>query len=89
MTIILNRDQERAIQEAIQAGLIRSVDEFIGTAIEALPHRAGEATSREEAVRRMQEFGDEYRLSLGEPVTRKLWYGGAWPARGGSHDDHR
>src|ERR1035441_785480 len=34
MTIFLNPDQERAIQEAIQAGLIRSVDEFIGTAIE-------------------------------------------------------
>jgi Arc/MetJ-type ribon-helix-helix transcriptional regulator len=76
MTIILKPDQERAIQEAIQAGLIRSVDEFIDTAIEALPHAEGEATAREEAVRRMQEFGDEYRLSLGKPVTRKLLHEG-------------
>ena len=31
---------ERALQNAIQAGLVRSVDQFIGTAIEALlnPH---------------------------------------------------
>jgi hypothetical protein len=27
---------------------------------------------RQEAVRRMFEFGDKYHLSLGEPVTRKL-----------------
>jgi hypothetical protein len=75
MTIVLKPDQERAIQEAIQAGLIQSVEEFIETAIEALPHSDG-GTSREEAVRRMQEFGDEYRLSLGEPVTRKILHEG-------------
>jgi hypothetical protein len=28
------------------------------------------AASRQEAVRRMLEFGDKYRLSLGEPITR-------------------
>jgi Arc/MetJ-type ribon-helix-helix transcriptional regulator len=39
MHITLKPDQERVIQAAIQAGLIRSVDEFIDTAIEALPHR--------------------------------------------------
>jgi Arc/MetJ-type ribon-helix-helix transcriptional regulator len=48
MTIILKPEQERAIQEAIQAGLVRSVDDFIDTAIEALPHRKG--GSREDAV---------------------------------------
>ena len=35
-------------------------------------------TAREEAVRRMLEFGDRYHLSMGEPVTRALL-----------HDEHR
>ena len=39
MQITLKPDQEMVVQAAIQAGLIRSVDEFIDTAIEALPHR--------------------------------------------------
>jgi hypothetical protein len=76
MTIILKPDQEKAIQQAIQAGLIRSVEEFIDTAIEALPHSEGGAVSRKEAVQHMQEFGDEYQLSLGAPVTRKLLHEG-------------
>lgn len=29
-------------------------------------------SAREEAVRRMLEFGEKHRLSLGEPITRKL-----------------
>jgi hypothetical protein len=41
MTITLKPDQERAIQDAIRTGLVRSVDEFIETAIEALPHPNG------------------------------------------------
>ena len=76
MTIILKPEQERAIQEAINAGLIRSVDEFIETAIESLPHGGGTASSRADAVRRMQEFGEKYRLSLGEPITRTLLHEG-------------
>jgi hypothetical protein len=35
-----------------------------------------EPAHREEAVRRMLEFGDKYRLSLGEPVTRELLHEG-------------
>jgi Arc/MetJ-type ribon-helix-helix transcriptional regulator len=76
MTITLKPEQERAIQEAIQAGVIRSVDEFIDAAIEALPHGEGACPSREEAIRRMQEFGDSHHLSLGEPITRKLLHEG-------------
>ena len=76
MTITLTPDQERTIQEAIQAGLVRSGDEFIEAAIEALPHREGASPSRREAVRRMQEFGGRYRLSLGEPITRELLHEG-------------
>ncbi len=77
MTIVLKPEQERAIQEAIDAGLIRSVDEFIETAIQSLPHAgARAASSRADAVRRMQEFGDKYRLSLGERITRTLLHEG-------------
>jgi hypothetical protein len=47
---------------------------------EALPSSrraaASERTGRQEAVRRMLEFGDKYRLSLGEPITRQLLHEG-------------
>jgi len=76
MTITLTAAQVRAIREAIRAGLVSSVDEFIDSAIESLPHGKTQSTPREEAVRRMQEFGDKYRLSLGEPITRKLLHEG-------------
>jgi Arc/MetJ-type ribon-helix-helix transcriptional regulator len=76
MTIVLKPEQERAIQEAIDAGLIRSVDEFIETAIESLLHMEGTSRSRADAVRRMQEFGEKYQLSLGELITRKLLHEG-------------
>jgi hypothetical protein len=33
---------------------------------------ASNAERRQEAVRRMLEFGDKHHLSLGEPVTREL-----------------
>ena len=75
MTITLTPDQEKAVREAIQAGVVRSVDEFIEVAIQALPHREN-AAARAEAVRCMQEFGDKHRLSLGEPITRKLLHEG-------------
>ena len=39
MQITLKPDQERIVQEALRAGLIESVDQFIDTAIEALPRR--------------------------------------------------
>lgn len=35
-----------------------------------------ETTRRQEAVRRMLEFGDRNHLSLGEPVTRSLLHEG-------------
>ena len=34
------------------------------------------AMAREEAVRRMLEFGEKYRLSLGEPVTHRFLHEG-------------
>ncbi len=76
MTIILKPEQERAIREAIDAGFIRSLDEFIETAIKSLPHGGGTSSSRADAVRCMQEFGEKYRLSLGEPITRTFLHKG-------------
>jgi Arc/MetJ-type ribon-helix-helix transcriptional regulator len=75
MTITLKPDQEKAIQEAIQSGVVQSVEEFIDTAIEALSHTGAAKPSRE-AVRRMQEFGEKYHLDLGEPLTRSLLHEG-------------
>ena len=48
MHITLKPDQEVVIQAAIRAGLIRSIDEFIDTAIEALP-RCEAGFDKEEA----------------------------------------
>jgi len=66
MTIILKPEQERAVQEAIRAGLIRSVDEFIETAIEALPHREGQFDKEKarQAVARIRELRKGVRLDL-------------------------
>ncbi|MGB9464590.1 MAG: hypothetical protein WBR10_05715 [Candidatus Acidiferrum sp.] len=76
MTIKLTPEQEQAIQNAIKSGVVRSVDEFIETAIALLPQgpqgKDQTGRSRQAAVRGMEEFGEKYRLSLGEPVTRKL-----------------
>ena len=74
MTITLNPDQEMAIQEAIRGGKFASADEYIAAAIATLRHRPAAPTdsSRREAVCRMREFGEKYRLQLGGPVTRKL-----------------
>jgi Arc/MetJ-type ribon-helix-helix transcriptional regulator len=77
MTIKLTREQEQAIQKAIESGVVRSVDEFIDTAIALLPQVKDRTNgSRLEAVRSMEEFGEKYRLSLGEPITRKLFHEG-------------
>jgi hypothetical protein len=37
-----------------------------------------ETSRREEAIRRMIEFGDKYHLDMGEPITRQLL-----------HEEHR
>jgi hypothetical protein len=76
MTIVLKPDQEKAIQKAIDAGLIRSVDELIEAAIGALPRDAGEAPPRADAVRHMAEFGEMHKLNLGERISRKILHEG-------------
>jgi len=37
---------------------------------------AAQPAAREEAVRRMLEFGEKHHLTLGEPITRKLLHEG-------------
>ena len=66
MTIVLKPEQERAIQEAIHAGLIRSVDEFMETAIAALPQRWGafDKEKARQAVARIRELRRGVRLDL-------------------------
>jgi hypothetical protein len=69
----------------VEAGLIAraqargmNLQEYLQAIVEqeALPAPAGEPTDREEAVRRMAEFGEKYRLSLGEPITRDFLHEG-------------
>jgi Arc/MetJ-type ribon-helix-helix transcriptional regulator len=75
MTIELSPEQERAIQEAIKSGFVRSVDEFIDVAIAMLPQSKDHTeSSRRAAVRGMEEFAEEYHLSLGEPINRECLY---------------
>jgi hypothetical protein len=75
MTIVLKPDQEKAIQKAIDAGLVGSVEEFIETAIEAL-QCCGEPSSRDDVIRQMLEFGETHQLGLGERISRRLLHEG-------------
>ena len=73
----------------IEAGLLAkaqargmALSEYLQSIVEqdALPlvqkNVVSEPTRREEAVRRMLEFGERHHLSLGEPITRALLHEG-------------
>jgi hypothetical protein len=79
MTITLHLKLE------VEAGLIAqarsrgmALEDYLLTLVEdvALPlgaeKRNSELAAREDAVRRMMEFGAKHQLSLGEPITRTL-----------------
>ena len=73
MNIELTPEQEQAIRHAIESDFVLSLDEFIEVAIAMLPQPDNyDESSRIAAVRRMEEFGDKYHLSMGEAITRKL-----------------
>ncbi|HEX4747899.1 MAG TPA: hypothetical protein VH302_00020 [Bryobacteraceae bacterium] len=81
MTFELKPEDTQVIDEAIQAGLIDRPDEVVDVGVETLRTRllsrvAAGASSRQDAIRRMQEFADEYHLSLGERITRDLLHDG-------------
>ena len=59
------------------ASVAKSVDEVLDTALASLPRdRRFDRENRREAVRRMIEFGERRKLSLGEPVTRQFLHEG-------------
>jgi hypothetical protein len=81
MTIEIKPEDAHVIDEAIHAGLIKHAGEVVDVGLETLRSRlqafpALSESSRGEAIRRMQEFGEKYRLSLGEPITRELMHEG-------------
>jgi len=81
MTINLKPEDTRIITQAIQAGIINRPDEVVEVGVETLRSRlearlSPGSSARQEAVRRMQEFGDKYRLGLGERITRDLLHEG-------------
>jgi Arc/MetJ-type ribon-helix-helix transcriptional regulator len=66
MTITLTPNQERVIKLAIDAGLVRSVDDFIDSAIEALPHRepSFDKEKAQAAIARIRDLRRGVRLDL-------------------------
>lgn len=79
MTVTLN------LRPEVEAGLLAraqtsgmDLERYLVSLVEeaALPARQNSAETqqrtRREAVRRMIEFGEKHRLSLGEPITREL-----------------
>jgi len=56
--------------------LLHLMEEDAAAATEGISTPSKQQSTREEAVRRMVEFGEKHRLSLGEPVTRSLLHEG-------------
>jgi hypothetical protein len=44
--------------------------------IQLSPEQDHSENSRKDAIRRMEEFGKKYHMSLGEPITRELLHEG-------------
>jgi hypothetical protein len=57
MSITLTPNQQRVIEEAIDAGLVGSVDEFIETAVKALPYPDTVPSPNETATGMVEENG--------------------------------
>jgi hypothetical protein len=77
VTIELKPEQEQIIQQQLATGLYGSVEDVLDTALASLAHDLRfDWEHRREAVRRMIEFGNRRKLSLGEPVTRQFLHEG-------------
>jgi hypothetical protein len=80
MTVTLHLKPE------IEAGLLAraqasgmALEEYLPSLVKDAAVQAtdrGAKSERENAVRRMLEFGEKYHLSLGEPITRQLLHEG-------------
>jgi Arc/MetJ-type ribon-helix-helix transcriptional regulator len=69
MTVELNPELERIIEEQLASGQFRSVDEVLATALAQLPHRH-DPQLNDSAVKRMIEFSRTHSVKLppGETV---------------------
>jgi Arc/MetJ-type ribon-helix-helix transcriptional regulator len=65
-------DQERAIEEAVRIGAFRSVDEFIGAAIAALPNHTLAAEPARTPPRKSRLWELREGLTLGELSIKDL-----------------
>ena len=80
VTLHLKPEVEAGLLERARASGM-ALEEYLLSVVEGA-WRAGSpetnlaASAREDAVRRMLEFGEKHRLSLGEPVTRELLHEG-------------
>jgi len=72
MTSTLQRDQERAIEEAIRAGAFRSVDEFIEAAIATLPVHTIAPEPSDTPPRRSRLWELREGLALGDLSIKEL-----------------
>ncbi len=74
MSINLTAEQQTVIQQAIQSGLIRSVDEFIDSAISSLANRNGgfDKAKARLAGERIRELRKGVRLDLKGMSIREL-----------------
>ncbi len=64
MTITLTSDQQRTIQHAIEAGVVKSVENFIESALEALPQASFDPRKAEFAARRIRKIRKGVKLDL-------------------------
>jgi hypothetical protein len=77
VTLHLKPEVEAGLMAQAQAsGMV--LEDYLLTVVEGAALRGRDkkapegSTDRAEAVRRMLEFGEKHRLSLGEPITRAL-----------------
>jgi len=81
MTFEIRPEDAQVIEQAIRLGLIGHAEEVVDLGLQTLRSRletsrnSGES-ARAEAVRRMGEFGEQYRLSLNQPISRDLMHEG-------------
>jgi Arc/MetJ-type ribon-helix-helix transcriptional regulator len=74
VSINLTPEQQSVIEQAIQLGLVRSIDEFIDSAIGALSHRNGgfDKAKARRAGERIRELRKGVRLDLRGMSIREL-----------------
>jgi len=78
MSITLTSKQQYTIEQAIQSGLVASVDEFIGSALGALSRQNGafDAERAKLAVARIRELCKGVNLDLKGKSIRELAHSG-------------